>query len=68
MIKRIKYYNELLKETILKFIKQYTHKYVPISILLSLYTLFFSILWSDTNQNEINKNEKYNKYLTKKII
>ena len=44
MIKQIKYNSELLEETILKFIKQYTHKYVPISILLSLYTLFFSIL------------------------
>ena len=66
MIKQIKYNSELLEETILKFIKQYTHKYVPIRILLSLYTLFFSILLSDTNQNEINKDEKYDKYLTKK--
>ena len=44
MIKHIKYQGELLEETILKFIKQYTHKYVPIRILLSLYTLFFSVL------------------------
>ena len=70
MIKHIKYSGELLEETILKFIKQYTHKFVPIRILLSLYTLFFSVLLSsdeDSNKkeekNNINKNKE--KYLTK---
>ena len=38
MIKQIKYNSDNLEETILKFIKQYTHKYVPIRILLCLYT------------------------------
>ena len=76
MIKQIKYNSEMLEEIILKFIKQYTHKYVPIRILLCLYTLFFSILLSDDDQgenedkninnNNIFKNKKDEKYLTKK--
>ena len=67
MIKHIKYNGELLEETILKFIKQYTHKYVPIRILLSLYTLFFTVLLTDPDDNiEKEKNLKKNeKYLTK---
>ena len=66
MIKHIKYSGELLEETILKFIKQYTHKYVPIRILLSLYTLFFCVLLSDSNTIEDkNKKENNEKYLTK---
>ena len=67
MIKHIKYNGELLEETILKFIKQYTHKYVLIRILLSLYTLFFSVLLSETEENiEKDKNlPKSEKYLTK---
>ena len=63
MIKHIKFQGELLEETILKFIKQYTHKYVPIRILLSLYTLFFSVLLSESEPEE--KLEKNEKYLTK---
>ena len=76
MINYIKYNSDLLEETILKFIKQYTHKYVPIRILLCLYILYFIILTSEddtnitTNSNN-NPNEKNNKekskekYLTK---
>ena len=78
MIKHIKYSGDLLEETILKFIKQYTHKYVPIRMLLSLYTLFFSVLLSDIDtdinkvldKNQIieeknNNSKKKEKYLTK---
>ena len=76
MINYIKYNSDLLEETILKFIKQYTHKYVPIRILLCLYTLYFIILTSEddtnittiTNNNPNEKNKKENpkeKYLTK---
>jgi hypothetical protein len=57
MIKHIKYNGDFLEETILKFIKQYTHKYVPIRILLSLYTLFFCVLLSDVDADN-NKNAK----------
>ena len=63
MINHIKYNSDLLEETILKFIKQYTHKYVPIRILLCLYTLYFLILTS--NEEEGNKNNNKEKYLTK---
>jgi len=64
MINHIKYNSDLLEETILKFIKQYTHKYVPIRILLCLYTLYFLILTSD--EEEVNKNNNNKeKYLTK---
>ena len=66
MIKHIKYNGELLEETILKFIKQYSHKYVPIRILLSLYTLFFSVLLSGADdKEEKDKNKNKEKYLTK---
>ena len=56
MIKHIKYNGELLEETILKFIKQYTHKYIPIRMLLSLYTLFFAVFLYDPEENL--KNDK----------
>ena len=66
MIKHIKYNGELLEETILKFIKQYTHKYIPIRMLLSLYTLFFAVFLYDPEENLKNENSKKNeKYLTK---
>ena len=67
MINHIKYDCDLLEETILKFIKQYTHKYVPIRLLLSLYALFFNVLLSDPNENKekINLFQKVEKYLTK---
>ena len=67
MINHIKYNCDLLEETILKFIKQYTHKYVPIRLLLSLYALFFNVLLSDPNENKekINPFQKVEKYLTK---
>ena len=67
IINYIKYNGDLLEETILKFIKQYTHKYVPIRILLGLYTVFFSILFYDEEEKESkNKNNnKKEKYLTK---
>ena len=68
MINHIKYNSDLLEEIILKFIKQYTHKYVPIRILLCLYTLYFIVLTSE-EKNENNDNEEKNikkeKYLTK---
>ena len=68
MIKHIKYNCDLLEETILKFIKQYTHKYIPVRILLSLYVLFFNVLLSEPNDNEekIKNFQKKEKYLTKK--
>ena len=63
MINHIKYNSDLLEEIILKFIKHYTYKYVPIRILLCLYTLYFSILTSEksteVNSDEIKKKEKY---------
>ena len=69
MINYIKYSSDSLEEIILKFIKQYTHKYVPIRILLCLYTLYFIILTSDNSDNiskEKNQSEKpKEKYLTK---
>ena len=69
MINYIKYSSDSLEEIILKFIKQYTHKYVPIRILLCLYTLYFIILTSDNSGNiseEKNQSEKpKEKYLTK---
>ena len=66
MIKHIKYSGELLEETILKFIKHYTHKYIPIRMLLSLYTLFFAVFLSDPEENLKNENsKKKEKYLTK---
>ena len=71
MINHIKYNSDLLEETILKFIKQYTHKYVPIRILLCLYTIYFSVLISDEEEKNINKNNDINinnkkdKFLTK---
>ena len=61
MINHIKYNGDLLEEIILKFIKQYTHKYVPIRILLCLYSIYFLIYTSD---NDLNNNNK-DKYLTK---
>ena len=61
MINHIKYNSDLLEEIILKFIKQYTHKYVPIRILLCLYSIYFLIYTSD---NDLNNNNK-DKYLTK---
>ena len=62
----IKYDWELFKETILKFIKQYTHKYVR-RILLSIYMLFFCVLLTESNELEDNnKIENNEKYLTKK--
>ena len=68
MINHIKYNSDLLEEIILKFIKQYTHKYVPIRILLCLYTLYF-IVFTSEEKNENNNNEEKNikkeKYLTK---
>ena len=71
MINYIKYNSDILEEIILKFIKQYTHKYVPIRILLCLYALYFIILTSEENTN-IKTNIKTNpkekpkeKYLTK---
>ena len=64
MINHIKYNSDLLEETILKFIKQYTHKFVPIRILLCLYTIYFLILTSDEEDENKNKNNK-DKYLTK---
>ena len=68
MINHIKYNSDLLEEIILKFIKQYTHKYVPIRILLCLYTLYFIVLTSEEkneNNNKEEKNIKKEKYLTK---
>ena len=68
MINHIKYNSDLLEEIILKFIKQYTHKYVPIRILLCLYTLYFIVLTSEEkneNNNNEEKNIKKEKYLTK---
>ena len=69
MINYIKYSSDSLEEIILKFIKQYTHKYVPIRILLCLYTLYFIILTSDNSDitsKEKNQSEKpKEKYLTK---
>ena len=68
MINHIKYNSDLLEELILKFIKQYTHKYVPIRILLCLYTLYFIVLTSEEkneNNNNEEKNIKKEKYLTK---
>jgi hypothetical protein len=63
MINHIKYNSDLLEETILKFIKQYTRKYVPIRILLCLYTIYFLIY---TSENDLNNNDKNkDKYLTK---
>ena len=66
MINHIKYNSDLLEEIILKFIKHYTYKYVPIRILLCLYTLYFSILTSEKS-TEVNSDEKKKKekYLTK---
>ena len=64
MINHIKYNSDLLEETILKFIKQYTHKFVPIRILLCLYTIYFLILTSDEEDENKNINNK-DKYLTK---
>ena len=61
MINHIKYNGDLLEEIILKFIKQYTHKYVPIRILLCLYSIYFLIYTSDNDLNNKNKD----KYLTK---
>ena len=58
---KIKYNGDLLEEIILKFINQYTHKYVPIRILLCLYSIYFLIYTSD---NDLNNNNK-DKYLTK---
>ena len=63
MINHIKYNSDLLEETILKFIKQYTRKYVPIRILLCLYVIYFLIY---TSENDLNNNDKNkDKYLTK---
>ena len=66
MIHHIKYNSDILEETILKFIKQYNHKFVPIRILLCLYIIYFIVL---TSEEKIYKSEVANKnkekYLTK---
>ena len=66
MIHHIKYNSDILEETILKFIKQYNHKFVPIRILLCLYIIYFIVLTSEEKiykSDVANKNKE--KYLTK---
>ena len=65
MIHYIKYNSDLLEEIILKFIKQYTHKYVPIRILLCLYALYFTILTCELNDKNKTKEKAVDKFLTK---
>ena len=66
MVHHIKYNSDILEETILKFIKQYNHKFVPIRILLCLYIIYFIVL---TSEEKIYKcdvaNKNKEKYLTK---